>query len=113
MPQHEERRDLIPDTPTARLLKGAGGSPGPLPISAADCKPQYTMPEPTPGGPAPNCQPAKYVTAPEPTPGGPPPNCQPKRYIEAPDTQPQRGKNLAQMPPWATALGDDLAETFR
>ena len=93
MPHRNERRDLIPDTLTSRALKGS--SPGTdLPtLSAADCKPHYTMPEPQPGGPPPNCQPANY------------------RATTIPSTR--GAQSMAPLPDWATALGDDLSETFR
>jgi hypothetical protein len=79
MPHSDERRDLIPDTLTSRALKGSSPDAALPTLSAADCKPHYTMPEPVPGGPPPNCQPGTHVVTPEPTPGGPPPNCQPAR----------------------------------
>jgi hypothetical protein len=84
-----------------------------MPIEAASCARKHVVaPEPTPGGPPPNCQPAVYRSVPEPTPGGPPPNCQPGTYIEAPDPADPKRRGIASWPEWATALGDDLPKTF-
>jgi hypothetical protein len=113
MPHRDERKDLIPDTLTARALKGSSLDASLPTLAAADCKPHYTMPEPTPGGPPPNCQPGTYIVAPDPTPGGPPPNCQPARYRETKLPTTRKAQSVASLPDWATTLGDDLSETFR
>lgn len=113
MPHSDERQDLIPDTLTSRALKGLSTAADLPTLAAADCKPHYAMPEPTPGGPPPNCQPANYKTAPEPEPGGPPPNCQPANYRATTVPSTRRTLSTTQLPQWATALGNDLSETFR
>ena len=113
MPHRDGRRDLIPDTPTARALKGSSPDASLPTLAAADCKPHYTMPEPTPGGPPPNCQPKNYKTAPEPEPGGPPPNCQPANYRATTIPSTRGAQSVTPLPDWATTLGDDLSETFR
>jgi len=113
MPHSDERRDLIPDTLTSRALKGSLSGPDLPTLAAADCRPNYTMPEPQPGGPPPNCQPGTHIVTPEPTPGGPPPNCQPARHKEPKLPTTRTSQSVSSLPAWATALGDDLSETFR
>lgn len=99
------RWDLLPDTATARRLRGVGAAP--TATTAPTCKPKrFVVADPDAPG-APTCQPKRYVTADPDAPGAP--TCQPSRYIIAPDPS----AAAPAFPEWATRFAAELADCAR
>ncbi len=132
MPSPDEPRDLLPDTPTAHLLResrAAAGAAvlahlhpdGSLGVTADDfaaaapgCAPQKFIKVPPPEAPdAPICQPKKFIKVPPPE-DPDAPVCQPKKFIKLP--APESASTDAPqgtLPEWSRAFGESLATRFR
>jgi hypothetical protein len=106
MPIDTQRRDLIPNTPTAVTL---GRATADLVEAQASSTPKRREIDADPDAPnAPTCGPKKYITVDPDDPNAP--VCKPKRYIIAPD--PAAPKGLA-IPDSARRFGAELSEQFR
>jgi hypothetical protein len=109
MPTSPVRADLLPDTATARRLRGVGAAPAATApaATAPTCKPKrYVVADPDAPG-APTCAPRRYVTADPDAPNAP--TCQPSRYIVAPDPS----AAAPAFPEWATRFAAELADRAR